>query len=135
MNGTFMTLVRRELWEHRSLIWAPLAMALTIIVLSLVSGAVNGGMDIQLGEEFRRASAYAEIQRYLSGGAGAKTALSSVPMDADLKRPVPADRRARRDSRLRPPLRLKRARPDDAVRRPQSPAGRLARPAPCADSG
>jgi ABC-2 type transport system permease protein len=50
MNGTFMTLVRRELWEHRSLIWAPLAMALTIIVLSLISGAVNGGMDVRFGE-------------------------------------------------------------------------------------
>jgi ABC-2 type transport system permease protein len=51
LDGPFMTLVRRELWEHRSLVWAPLVMALTIIVLSLVSGAVNGGMDIRLGDE------------------------------------------------------------------------------------
>lgn len=50
LNGPFMTLVRRELWEHRSLVWAPLAMALTIIVLSLVSGVMNGGMDIRSGE-------------------------------------------------------------------------------------
>ena len=35
----FLTLVRRELWEHRGLIWAPLAMALTIIVLSLLGAA------------------------------------------------------------------------------------------------
>jgi hypothetical protein len=51
--------------------------------------------DIRLGEEFRRHPAYAEIRRYLSGGAGAKTRLSAAPMDADLKRVVPADRRAR----------------------------------------
>ena len=47
----FLTLVRRELWEHRGLIWAPLAMALTIIVVSLVSVMVKGGVDIDLGED------------------------------------------------------------------------------------
>ena len=46
----FLTLVRRELWEHGSLIWAPLAMALMIIVVSLVSGMVKGSVDIDLGE-------------------------------------------------------------------------------------
>ena len=50
MNGPFITLVRRELWEHRSLVWAPLAMALTIIVLSLVSSAMHGGVNIDLGD-------------------------------------------------------------------------------------
>jgi ABC-2 type transport system permease protein len=44
-------LVRRELWEHGSLVWAPLAMALTIIVVSLVSGMVKGSVDIDLGED------------------------------------------------------------------------------------
>jgi ABC-2 type transport system permease protein len=44
-------LVRRELWEHGSLVWAPLAMALTIIVVSLVSGMVKGSIDIDLGED------------------------------------------------------------------------------------
>jgi ABC-2 type transport system permease protein len=47
----FLTLVRRELWEHGSLVWAPLAMALTIIVVSLVSGMVKGSIDIDLGED------------------------------------------------------------------------------------
>jgi ABC-2 type transport system permease protein len=51
LDRPFMVLVRRELWEHRSLIWAPLAMALTIIVLSLVSGVMNGGVDIRFGGE------------------------------------------------------------------------------------
>ena len=51
--------------------------------------------NIQLGAEFRRQPAYAEIERFLSGGAGAKTRLSAAPTDTDLKRVVPADRRAR----------------------------------------
>lgn len=54
MNNTtrpFLTLVRRELWEHGSLFWAPLAMALTIIVVSLVSAMVKGSVDIDLGED------------------------------------------------------------------------------------
>ena len=54
MNNTtrpFLTLVRRELWEHGGLVWAPLAMALTIIVVSLVSVMVKGSVDIDLGED------------------------------------------------------------------------------------
>jgi ABC-2 type transport system permease protein len=47
----FLTLVRRELWEHGSLVWAPLAMALTIIVVSLVSVMVKTSVDIDLGED------------------------------------------------------------------------------------
>ena len=50
--------------------------------------------NIQLGEEFRRRPAFADYERFVSGGAGAKTALSDVPMDADLKRTVPDNRRA-----------------------------------------
>jgi uncharacterized protein len=51
--------------------------------------------NITLGEEFRRRAAFAPYERYLSGGAGAKTKLPDVPMDADLKRPVPPERRGR----------------------------------------
>ncbi|MGH8130132.1 MAG: TPM domain-containing protein [Steroidobacteraceae bacterium] len=51
--------------------------------------------NIQLGEEFRKGRTYDKYERFVSGGAGAKTALSTVPMDADLKRPVPADKRSR----------------------------------------
>ena len=46
IDSPFMVLVRRELWEHRSLIWAPLAMALTIILLSLLGAATDGGMVV-----------------------------------------------------------------------------------------
>ncbi len=48
IDSPFMVLVRRELWEHRSLIWAPLGMALAIIVLSVVSGMMHGGIDIRI---------------------------------------------------------------------------------------
>ena len=41
-------------------------------------------------------TAFAKYERFVSGGAGAKTALSAVPMDADLKAPVPPERRALR---------------------------------------
>jgi hypothetical protein len=51
--------------------------------------------NITLGEEFRRRAAFKPYERYLSGGAGAKTRLPDVPMDADLKRAVPPERRAR----------------------------------------
>jgi tetratricopeptide (TPR) repeat protein len=51
--------------------------------------------DIQLGEEFRKGRSYDNYERFVSGGAGARTALSAVPMDADLKRPVPAEKRSR----------------------------------------
>lgn len=51
--------------------------------------------NVELGAEFRRRAAFAPFERYLSGGAGAKANLSAVPMDADLKRTVPAERRPR----------------------------------------
>lgn len=51
--------------------------------------------NLQLGEEFRKGRTYDEVKRFVSGGAGARTALSTVPMDADLKRRVPEERRAR----------------------------------------
>jgi uncharacterized protein len=57
------------------------------------AAAVTG--NITLGEEFRRRAAFKPFERYLSGGAGAKTKLPGLPMDADLKKPVPAARRAR----------------------------------------
>jgi hypothetical protein len=51
--------------------------------------------NLPLDEEFRGKPAYLDYERFLAGGAGARTALSNVPMDADLKRQVPAARRAR----------------------------------------
>lgn len=51
--------------------------------------------DIELGGEYRRLPAFAEYERFVSGGAGARTALSAVPMDANLKARVPPERRAR----------------------------------------
>jgi hypothetical protein len=51
--------------------------------------------DLALNDDFRKKPDYLEYQRFVSGGAGAKTALSAVPLDADLKRSVPASQRSR----------------------------------------
>ena len=59
---------------------------------ALLSAALG---NIELGEAYRTRPAYADYQRFVSGGAGAKTALADVPMDADLKRAVPPERRPR----------------------------------------
>jgi ABC-2 type transport system permease protein len=59
----FLTLVRRELWEHGSLVWAPLAMALTIIVVSLVSGMVKGSIDIDLGEDRPLPELFGDVEK------------------------------------------------------------------------
>lgn len=48
---------------------------------------------LSLPEDLRNTRAYEEYQRYVSGGAGANTKLASVPADADLKKPVPRERR------------------------------------------
>lgn len=50
---------------------------------------------LSLPEDLRKAKAYLEYEQYVSGGAGAKTTLSKVPMDADLKVKVPPELRAR----------------------------------------
>jgi tetratricopeptide (TPR) repeat protein len=54
--------------------------------------AVRG--DIQLSETRRQAPDYLRYKQFLSGGAGARTALAAIPIDADLKKPVKADKRA-----------------------------------------
>jgi tetratricopeptide (TPR) repeat protein len=51
--------------------------------------------DIALGEEFRRRPAYSNYRRFYSGGAGARTRLADLPIDADLKRPLSASERSR----------------------------------------
>jgi tetratricopeptide (TPR) repeat protein len=51
--------------------------------------------NLTLQENFRNRPAYLEFERFTSGGAGARTALSALPMDADLKRTVPTGMRVR----------------------------------------
>lgn len=50
---------------------------------------------LSLPEDFKTAKAYLEYERFVSGGAGAGTRLSTVPIDADLKITVPPGLRAR----------------------------------------
>lgn len=51
--------------------------------------------NVTLGDKYRKKPAYAEYEKFLSGGAGAKAKLSAVPADADLKRTIPKGERAR----------------------------------------
>jgi hypothetical protein len=50
---------------------------------------------LTLPEDLRNTRAYLDYEQYVSGGAGARTALANSPMDLDFKKPVPPDRRAR----------------------------------------
>ena len=45
--------------------------------------------DIRSVTPIARRPAFADYERFVSGGAGAKTRISAIPMDADLKAPVP----------------------------------------------
>jgi tetratricopeptide (TPR) repeat protein len=54
--------------------------------------AVRG--DLQLPQNLRKTPDYLRYEQYLSGGAGARTALASLPADADLKKPVRPEKRA-----------------------------------------
>jgi tetratricopeptide (TPR) repeat protein len=51
--------------------------------------------ELALPDQFRNTPDYLRYQRFLSGGAGSQTRLDAQPIDADLKAPVPADRRAK----------------------------------------
>lgn len=48
----FMTLLRRETWEHRSLVWVPLVVAVLIVVSAMLSANVTNSIEIRFdGEE------------------------------------------------------------------------------------
>src|SRR5690348_1356786 len=50
--------------------------------------------DLQLPENLKKLPDYLRYQQYLSGGGGARTALSKLPADGDFKKPVKAGQRA-----------------------------------------
>ncbi len=54
--------------------------------------AVRG--DLKLPEDLKKTPDYLRYKQYLSGGAGARTALSKLPADGDLKKRVEPARRA-----------------------------------------
>jgi len=53
MNArSFITLLRRETWEHRSLVWVPLVVATLIVVSAILSTNVTNSIEIRVdGEE------------------------------------------------------------------------------------
>lgn len=49
MNAqAFKTLVTRELWEHRSLVWAPVVTAALLVIGTLLSAQGTGSVQINL---------------------------------------------------------------------------------------
>jgi len=49
MNSrSFPMLVRREFWEHRGLLWAPVGTALMLVVLAFLGRAATGGLQINV---------------------------------------------------------------------------------------
>lgn len=59
MNA-FLTLIRREFWEHRGLVWAPLITAGLLIAVTFFGSRV-GGIDINL--ETEESTFFAELAR------------------------------------------------------------------------
>jgi len=55
------------------------------VYLSAALGRLN------LPEDLRNTRAYLDYEQYVSGGAGARTALANSPSDLDFKKPVPPD--------------------------------------------
>jgi ABC-2 type transport system permease protein len=49
-STTFLTLIRREFWEHRGLLWAPVAVAGLLVLFTLLAGGVpRGPIHVQVG--------------------------------------------------------------------------------------
>jgi len=67
-TSTFMTLVRREFWEHRGLLYAPLAVALILVVFTLIGGGMpRGSVQIHLdgnGAHFVSAMSGAQQRKF-----------------------------------------------------------------------
>jgi tetratricopeptide (TPR) repeat protein len=59
------------------------------VYLSAALGRLN------LPEDLRNTRAYLDYEQFVSGGAGARTALANSPNDLDFKKPVPREQRAR----------------------------------------
>lgn len=67
MNArSFAMLVRREFWEHRGLVWAPVITAALLVVLTFVGNAQTGGLTIQVD------GAQAGFMREMSGASQLK---------------------------------------------------------------
>lgn len=48
-SRTFLTLVRREFWEHRGLLWAPVIVAALLVVFTLIGGGMpQGSIEVRL---------------------------------------------------------------------------------------
>lgn len=63
----FLTLVRRELWEHRSLVWAPLVVAALFVSMAVLSVFFDGSVSISVDGEDEQFFALLEADSLVRG--------------------------------------------------------------------
>lgn len=73
---SFLTLVQRETWEHRSLIWVPAITAAFIVIAALISSNISGSIQMDINGEG------AEFFLQLSADAATQKKLFSIWMGA-----------------------------------------------------
>jgi ABC-2 type transport system permease protein len=62
MNAlSFLTLIKRETWEHRSLVWVPVLTAALIVVAALVSSNVSGSIQLDVDLDGESAAFFARL--------------------------------------------------------------------------
>ncbi len=62
MNAlSFLTLIKRETWEHRSLVWVPVVTAALIVVAALVSTNVSGSIQLDVDLDGESAAFFARL--------------------------------------------------------------------------
>jgi ABC-2 type transport system permease protein len=62
MNAlSFLTLIKRETWEHRSLVWVPVVTAALIVVAALVSSNVSGSIQLDVDLDGESAAFFARL--------------------------------------------------------------------------
>ncbi len=62
MNAlSFLTLIKRETSEHRSLVWVPVVTAALIVVAALVSSNVSGSIQLDVDLDGESAAFFARL--------------------------------------------------------------------------
>ncbi len=94
-DGILGHIARFQLAQYASYSILGMAVADVLHVLKDVAIGRAARGDFAIAAEYRSSADFRRVRKYLSGGGGALTALSDVPIDLDLKRRLSIDERAR----------------------------------------
>ena len=62
MNAkSFFTLVKRETWEHRSLVWVPIITAALIVIAAIISSNVSGSIQLDVNLDGEDSTFFARL--------------------------------------------------------------------------